>query len=211
MATTIAPEHIRPVDVAVAKQEEVQERRRVERTEGQRLLFAGAQDAARQQGKLEEGLFASFDHSSLGRSSYALKTSTGQLLARVPLAEARDMLSFRRQLARQVLGKLKVEIMKESSTKVERRQIRLQDDQIRALAWAIGEGRRFPYQGSETKQTLITLALLLCCVVPGLVYYVVRVLRPRQEYEQELKKLEMRWRTLGKPDPPASFFALYDL
>jgi hypothetical protein len=110
-----------------------------------------------------------------------------------------------------VLGKLKVEIMKGSHTQVERRQIRLQGDQIRALAWAIGDGRRFPYQGSKTKQALITLVLLLCCVVPGLVYYVVRVLRPRREYQQELKKLEMRWRTLGKPDPPASFFALYDL
>jgi hypothetical protein len=211
METTVAPEHIWPVDVAVKKQEQVQERRRVERTEGERLLFAGAQDGARQQGKLAEGLFASLEHSSLTRSSYALKTETGHLLARVPLVKAREMLSFRRQLARQVLGKLKVEIMKESTTKVERRQIRLQDEQIRALAWAIGEGRRFPYQGSKTKQALITLALLLCCVVPGVVYYVVGVRKPRQRYQQDLNKLVMRWRTLGKPDPPDSFFALYDL
>lgn len=187
------------------------ERRRVDREEGQRLLFAGAQDLARQQGKMEEGRFASFDNAVLGRSSYALKTSEGLLIARVPLTEVREMLAFRRQLARRLMKKAKVEVRKGSSASVERQKIRLQDEEVRALAWAIGEGKRFPYEGSETKRGLITLALLLCCLLPGFIYYWYGVLKPRSQYKKDLDQLVLRWRTRGKPDPPASFFALYDL
>jgi hypothetical protein len=187
------------------------ERRRVDREAGLKLLFAGAQDVARQQGKLSEGLFASFDTSVIGKSSYALKTPDGLLIARVPLAEARQMLGYRRELTRRLMKKVKVEVRKGSTATVERRQIRLQDEEVRALAWAISEGKRFPYEGSETTRGLITLALLLCCLVPGLVYYWYGVLRPRAQYKKDLDQLVMRWRTRGKPDPPESFFALYDL
>ena len=187
------------------------ERRRVDRDEGQRLLFAGAQDVARQQGKMAEGRFASYDTSVIGRSSYALKTNEGLLIARVALTEAREMLSYRRELARRLMKKVKVEVTKGSTLSVERQQIRLQDEEVRALAWAIGEGKRFPYEGSETKRGLITLALLLCCLLPGFIYYWYGVLKPRSQYKKDLDQLVMRWRTRGKPDPPASFFALYDL
>lgn len=201
--------------VAGAKQAERdaegQERRRVDRSEGERLLFAAAQDIARQQGKLGEGVNASFDASPIGRSSYALKTAAGQLITRVPLVEAREMLAYRRKVARQLFANMKVEVMKESTAAVEKRQVRLQKEEVRALAWAIGEGRRFPYQGSETKRGLIMLALLLCCLVPGFVYYWFGVLKPRRQYQEDLDNLVLRWRTLGKPDPPQSFFALYDL
>lgn len=187
------------------------ERRRVDRSEGLKLLFAGAQDFARQNGALAEGVSASFDESVLGRSSYALKTADGRLLSRVPLTEARAMLAFRRQLARQLLGSKKVEIFSDSSVGVERRQIRIQKEEVRALAWAIGAGRRFPYQSSETRHGLITLALLLCCVIPGLVYYVMVVRRQRSQYQEALHELVNRWRLLGRPDPPPNFFAHYDL
>jgi hypothetical protein len=187
------------------------ERRRVDREEGQRLLFAGAQDVARQQGKLAEGLFASYEASVLGRSSYALKTAEGRLIERVPLGEVRQMLGFRRELARQLLKKATEEVRKNKLARVERKHVRLQQDEVRALAWAIGEGKRFPYAGSENKRALITLGLLLCCVVPGLVYYWYGVLKPRDQYKKDLDQLVMRWRSRGKPDPPESFFALFDL
>lgn len=160
---------------------------------------------------MAEGLFASYDNSVLGRSSYALKTNDGLLIARVALTEARDMLAYRRALARRLMKKQKVEVSKGSTASVERQVIRVQDEEVRALAWAIGEGKRFPYEGSETKRGLITLALLLCCLLPGFIYYWYGVLKPRSQYKKDLDQLVMRWRTRGKPDPPASFFALYDL
>lgn len=202
---------IRALTTAPGSAANTPERRRVDRDEGQRLLFAGAQDVARQQGKMAEGLFASYDNSALGRSSYALKTNDGLLIARVALNEARDMLAYRRSLARRLMKKAKVEVKKGSTPSVERQQIRLQDEEVRALAWAISEGKRFPYEGSETKRGLIMLALLLCCLLPGFIYYWYGVLKPRAQYKKDLDQLVMRWRTRGKPDPPASFFALYDL
>ena len=208
---TIRPECVFRLTNAQGSSATSSERRRVDREEGQRLLFAGAQDVARQQGKMAEGLFASFDNSVIGRSSYALKTNDGLLIARVALNEARDMLAYRRSLARRLMKKAKVEVKKGSTPSVERQQIRLQDEEVRALAWAISEGKRFPYEGSETKRGLITLALLLCCLLPGFIYYWYGVLKPRAQYKKDLDQLVMRWRTRGKPDPPASFFALYDL
>jgi hypothetical protein len=183
----------------------------VDRAEGLKLVFAGAQDFARQQGTLAEGQVASFEHSVLGRSSYALRDAREKLIARVALNDARAMLSFRRQLARQLLSSVKVEILKESTVVVERRQIRLQKEQVRALAWAIGAGRRFPYPPSENRQGLITLGLLLCGLIPGLVYYFKVVRGNRERYQHNLTELVKRWRLLARPDPPASFFALYDL
>jgi hypothetical protein len=193
------------------QQERPQERRRVDRSDGLQLLFAGAQDFARQEGSLAEGQRASFERSVVGRNSYTLRDEADTLITRVALKDARAMLSFRRQLARQVLGDAKAEVTKGSSVQVERRLVRLQKGEIRALSWAIGSGRRFPYPPSENREGLITLALLLCCVVPGLVYYVRVVLRNRSTYQTNLNELVSRWRMAGQPDPPPSFFALYDL
>jgi hypothetical protein len=191
--------------------EQLQERRRVDRDEGLRLLFAGAQDFARQAGSLAEGQRASFERSVVGRNSYTLRDEAETLITRVALKDGRAMLSFRRQLARQLLSDAKAEVTKESSVQVERRMVRLQKGEIRALSWAIGSGRRFPYPPSENREGLITLALLLCCLLPGLVYYVRVVLRNRTTYKANLNELMNRWRMAGEPDPPASFFALYDL
>lgn len=200
-----------PGDASAGERGAGRERRRVDRSEGLKLLFAGAQDFARQQGALAEGRLASFEHSVVGRSSYTLRDANDKIISRVALVDARAMLSFRRQLARQLLSGVKVEILKESTVQVERRQIRLQKEQVRALSWAIGAGRRFPYPPSETRQGLITLGLLLCCLVPGFVYYFKVVRGNRERYERNLNELVRRWRDLGRPDPPASFFALYDL
>jgi hypothetical protein len=187
------------------------ERRRIDRKEGQHLLFAGAQDDARQEGLLKDGRNACFEQSVLGRGAYTLRTASGELITRVPLVQAREMLRFRRAVARRLLSDLKQDVLKESTADVERRQIRVQPEQLRALAWAIGSGRRFPYEEGVRKKKMISVLLLFCCVVPGVIYYMNQVAKPHSQYQSNLKKLLARWHREGKPDPPASFFVLFDL
>jgi hypothetical protein len=203
------PDPARP-DQAPAEQPG-EERRRINRADGLRLLFGAAQDCARQQGSLAEGDRASFGRSVLGRHSYTLRDENDALIARVSLREAREMLSFRRELARQLMVEAKVQTRSEKGQPLERRKVRLQKAEVRALSWAIGTGRRFPVPPRENREGLITLALLLCCVIPGLVYYVRVVLGNRSKYQSNLNELMNRWRLLGQPDPPAAFFAHYDL
>ena len=174
-------------------------------------MFAGAQDYARRAGRIREGRNACYEQSVIGRGGYTLRTTDGTLIMRVPLVQARGMLRFRRALARKLLTGLKEDVLKESTADVERRQIRVQPEELRALAWAIGAGRRFPYEEGVRKQKLISLGLLLCCVVPGVIYYLRRVRAPHRQYLADLSQLVNRWRMEGKPDPPASFFQLYDL
>ena len=188
-----------------------EERRRINRADGLQLLFGAAQDFARQEGSLAEGDRASFECSVLGRHSYTLRDENDALITRVPLRDARAMLSFRRELARQLMVDAKVHSRSEKGQPLERRKVRLQKAEVRALSWAIGTGRRFPFPPKENREGLITLALLLCCLIPGLVYYVRVVLRNRDAYQTNLNELVNRWRLVGQPDPPPSFFAHYDL
>jgi hypothetical protein len=174
-------------------------------------VFAGAQDFARRSGLIREGRNASYETSVIGRSGYTLRTADGELIMRVPLEQAREMLRFRRALARKLLQDLKEDVLKDSTTDVERRQIRVQPEHLRALAWAIGTGRRYPYERPAIKEKLISLALLLCFVLPGVIYYLRRVRAPHRRYLHDLQNLVQRWHREGKPDPPASFFVLYDL
>lgn len=188
------------------------ERRRLaDREEGQLLVFAGAQDYARRSGKIREGRNACYEQSVLGRARYILRSADGGLIMRVPLEQAREMLRFRRALARQLLKNLREDVLKESTLDVERRQIRVQPERLRALAWAIGTGKRFPYEEGVRRRRWIVLGLLLCGLVPGVIYYYRRVLPSRQRYQADLKALVERWHMQGKPDPPHSFFLLYDL
>ena len=209
MSQPSPPEQVHPADAD--QQQQQPERRRINREDGLRLLFGAAQDFARQEGSLAEGDRASFECSVLGRHSYTLRDEDDVLITRVPLRDAREMLSYRRELARQMMVEAKVQPRSERGQPLERRKVRLQKAEVRALSWAIGSGRRFPYPPKENREGLITLALLLCCVVPGLVYYVRVVLRNRDAYQTNLNELVNRWRLVGQPDPPPSFFAHYDL
>ena len=188
------------------------ERRRLaDREEGQRLVFAGAQDYARRLGRIREGRNASYQESVIGRGGYTLRTADGALIMRVPLVQAREMLRFRRALARELLKDLKEDVLKESTADVERRQIRVQPERLRALAWAIGTGKRFPYEEGVKRRRWILWALLLCGLLPGVIYYYKRVRPAKRQYQADLKLLVERWHIQGKPDPPHSFFLLYDL
>jgi hypothetical protein len=174
-------------------------------------MFAGAQDYARRSGKIREGRNACYEQSVMGRGGYTLRSPDGSLIMRVPLVQAREMLRFRRALARELLKDLKQDVLKESTLDVERRQIRVQPERLRALAWAIGTGRRFPYEEGVKRRRWILLGLLLCGLVPGVIYLYKRVRPAKLQYQADVKALVERWHMKGKPDPPHSFFLLYDL
>ena len=186
------------------------ELRRTDRDEGLKLLYGAALDVARQQGKVPDGRSPSFEHSQLERGRYKLRDLDDRLLAAVTLQEARAMLAFRREVARQVLEKVKVSVNSDNPGNFEKRQIRIQKPEVRAIAWAISTGRRVPMPVERKMELLSSVGLLLCCVIPGVIY-ILRGQQLRRAYAADLKGLVHRWRMAGKPDPADSFFALYHL
>ena len=184
--------------------------RRTDRHEGLHLLFGAALDVARQQGQLEAGIQPSFDHSGLERGRYKLCSIDERLLCTVTLHEARSMLAHRRHVIRDVLDRLKVNVNSSNPVRQERQRLRLLRPEIRALAWATGTGRRIPQPPQRPWEPLLTAALLLCGVVPGLVY-LFRGQTKKRRYQRDLEALAQRWRQAGKPEPPDSFFSLYHL
>ena len=186
----------------------MEQQRRTDRDEGLRLLFGAAQDLARQQRKLADGVRASLEASSIERGLFKLRNPRNQVIAAIPVQEVRDMLAYRRELARDVMRRAGVEINDTNPTSLERRKVRIQTVEVRALAWAISDGRRIPYRRRRHSEPLVALLLLLCGVVPGMVYLIWLQGRRRQ-YRQELDKLVKRWKRAGMPEPAASFFLLY--
>ncbi len=189
------------------------EQRFISRAEGERLLFGAAADLARQQGLLQADNPALFEQSRIGQSSYALVNEQHKVLARIPLEAARKRLRQRVRIARRVLrGPLRKlpAVAKQGQSGFTVNQLRLMDEEPRALAWAIGSAEAFPDRGSRLEHGLITAGLLCLCVVPGLWYGGVRI-KQRRLYKEELKSLVSRWRSKGRPDPPDSFFRLYAL
>ena len=187
---------------------DTQPQRRTDREEGLRLLFGAALDLARQQSKLAEGMKASLENSSLERGLFKLRGPRNQLIAALPVQQVRDMLAYRRQLAREVIGRAGVQLNDANPARVERPKLRIQTAEVRALAWAISDGRRIPYRRRRHEEPLIAAVLLICGVVPGLIYLIWLSGR-RRLYRQELNKLVQRWRKAGMPEPAASFFTLY--
>ncbi len=116
----------------------------------------GAQHHARRLGKISEGRNACCQKSVIGCAHCTLRTDHDTLIMPVPLEQARQLLSGLRQ-----------DLLNQNTADGERRQTRVQPEHLRALAWAIGAGRRFPYLEGVRKQKLISLGLPLCFVVPG--------------------------------------------
>ncbi|MCP9886731.1 hypothetical protein KBY96_02105 [Cyanobium sp. ATX 6A2] len=186
------------------------EQRFISRSEGELLLFGAAQDLARQKGALKDDNPALFERSRLGRSSYALVDDHDRVIARIPLEAARKRLKQRMRISRRVLrGPLRrlPAVARQGDMGFTVHQLRLMDDEPRALAWAIGSAEDFPDRGSRLENGLITAGLLCLCVLPGL-WYVSYRYKQRLEYQEALRALVARWRGKGRPNPPDSFFRL---
>ena len=184
------------------------EKRRTEREEGFELLFGAAQDVARRERKLADGMQASLQHSQLERGLFKLRSRHNQLIAAIPVQQVRDMLAERRQLAREVMEAVGVQVNDANPAHLERKKVRVQTVEVRALAWAISKGRRVPACRRQRWAPLLAVVLLLCGVLPGLVY-LAWLWQRRRRYRTELKALVKRWRQAGQPEASASFFRLY--
>lgn len=186
----------------------VSNRRVTERDDGIELLFGAAQDLARQQGKLSKRIQPCPLHSGLERGLFKLRSTRNTLIVALPIQQVRDMLYERRKLASQVIESAGIEINAANPPNLERRKVRVQTQDVRALAWAIGRGKRVPYCPKRRWAALEAVVLLLCGVVPGLLYLSWQANR-RRRYRRELAELVKRWRAAGQPEPPASFYRLY--
>lgn len=165
-------------------------------------------DVARRQGKLAEGIQASEANSTLERGRFKLRDQQDRLITAIPVQDARDMLAYRRELAREVMDQVGVHVNDLNPAALERWKIRIQKPEVRALAWAISTGKRVPYRKRLRHTKLITALLLLCGILPGLLR-LAWLRQERKAYEQGLIDLVKRWRTAGQPEPLASFFTLY--
>jgi hypothetical protein len=192
------------------QQRREEERRLVNRDEGLILLFAAAQDVAREEGKLADGIYASLEHSRISPTSFTLMSAEGQTIARVSLAKAREVIGVRRQIAREITRKANLEITPFANDFSNKRNYRNLPEQTRALAWAISNGRRFPAKGYSRRDIWIGIALLLPGMVPGLLY-LGWIAKKRKLYEADLNDLVRRWRVNGRQDPAPNLFAHFHL
>ena len=186
------------------------ERRRVNREEGLILLFAAAQDVAREEGKLADGVYGSLEQSRISATSFTLVSASGQLIARVSLAKTREVMGMRRQIARDMTRKAGLEITPYANDQSNKRNFFTLPDKVRALAWAISNGRRFPVKGYQRRDIWIGLLLLIPGIIPGVLYLGWIALK-RWRYEKNLKELVARWVTKGRPNPAQNLFAHFHL
>jgi hypothetical protein len=187
-----------------------EERRRVPREEGLLLVFAAAQDVARQDGALRDGVQASLSHSLISNTGYTLKTSTGSTIARVPLQRAREVIRLRRQVARRITRSTQLQLSAHGNDRTNLQKFRTQPESIRALAWAISKGKRFPRRDYGEADLWIGIALLALGIVPGVIV-LTRLQRKRKRYRQALRELVLRWHAAGKQDPAPNLFAHLNL
>jgi hypothetical protein len=183
-------------------------RRRTDREEGIRLLFGAAQDVARRQGLLGDGVLASEANSSLERGRFKLRDQADHLIAAIPVQDARDMLAYRRDLAREVMQAAGITLNSRNPASQERGKLRILNPESRALAWAISTGRRVPYRRKQRWEPAVAVLLLLCGVIPG-VAYILWLSAQQRASNRELAALVKRWQAAGKPEPASSFFELY--
>jgi len=187
-----------------------EERRRVDREEGLNLLFAAAQDVAREEGKLADGMYGSLEQSRISSTSFTLMGADGQTIARVPLAKAREVIGVRRQIARDMTRQAGLEITPYANDQSNKSNFRNLPEEIRALAWAISNGRRFPVKGYQRRDIWIGLLLLIPGIIPG-VLYLGWIAQKRRRYEKSLKELVKRWHTYGRQNPAPNLFAHFHM
>ena len=186
------------------------ERRRVKREEGLNLLFAAAQDVAREEGKLADGMYGSLEQSRISSSSFTLMSSSGQMITRMSLAKAKKVIGIRRQIARDMTRKAWLEITPYANDQSNKRNLRNLPEEIRALGWAISNGRRVPTKGYHRHDIWIGLLPLIPGIIPG-VLYLGWIAQQHRRYEKSLKELVTRWRTNGLQNPAPNLFAHFHL
>lgn len=165
-------------------------------------------DVARQKGKLADGVTADEACSSLERGRLKLRDHRANLIVVIPVQEARDMLAYRRELGRKVMEGVGMHVNDMNPASIERWKVRVQTPEVRALTWAISTGRRIPYRRRLRGTRLITVILLLCGLIPGLIFLAWNR-RRNTAYQNDLAALVKRWRSAGQPEPLASFFLLH--
>ena len=154
-------------------------------------------------------MHASETNSGLERGRFKLRDANDHLITAIPVQEVRDMLAYRRELARDLLHHAHVDLKATNPASLERGKIRIQTGEVRALAWAISSGRRVPYHPKPRWVPWAACLLLMCGFVPGLIFIAWRNRRYRA-YREELDALVRRWKAAGHPEPHESFFRLYD-
>jgi len=207
MAPGYLPEKANRADDKASRENE---RRRVGREEGLNLLFAAAQDVAREEGKLADGIYASLEQSRISPTSFTLISANGQTIARVSMAKAREVIALRREITRDVTRKAKLEVTPYANDQSNKRNFRNLPDETRALVWAISTGRRFPAKGYTRRDIQIGVLLLIPLILPG-AWLLIRISQKRKQYDKNLKDLVMRWKTNGRPDPAPNLFAHFHL
>ncbi len=168
------------------------------------LLFGVAQEFAWRHHNLPPGDRASAEHSHPCRLSYALNDSDGQLIMRIPIRELEQGLRQRRRALLRLLRSAGITWTPSRAAWYDLQQlnqaIKKQPRSVMALIWAISTGRPYPQPAIGRRQVLITVLLLLCLLIPGLVYIALLAKRQRR-YQKELEQLTKQWRAAGMPEP----------
>ncbi len=170
------------------------------------LLFGVAQEFAWRHHNLPPGDRASAEHSHPCRLSYALNDSDGQLIMRIPIRELEQGLRQRRRALLRLLRLRSAGITWTPSRAARydlqqlNQAIKKQPRSVMALIWAISTGQPYPRPAIGRRQVLITVLLLLCLLIPGLVYIALLAKRQRR-YQKELEQLTKQWRAAGMPEP----------
>jgi hypothetical protein len=132
------------------------------------------------------------------------------MIARVSLAKAREVIRIRRQIARDMTRKAGLEITPYLNDQSNKRNFRNLSEEIRALGWAISNGRRFPTKDYHRRDIWIGLLLLIPGIIPG-VLYLGWIAQKQRRYKKRLKELVARWITNKRPNPAPNLFAHFHL
>jgi hypothetical protein len=167
-------------------------------------LFAAAQDVARRQGLLGTRL-AAMDQCRITKVSYVLNDANGEFIARVPIKQVRAAAQARYRLLNS-LHQLKSPGAKTGKWWVQHKMLfRMEPPEVRALAWALSDGRRIPQGAFRPRDWWIGVGLLLLGAIPGVIYLVWAWLRHRQ-YLADVQGLVVRWHGQHRPDPSDAWF-----
>jgi hypothetical protein len=172
------------------------------------LLFGIAQELASRHHNLALDGRASREQSHPCRVSYALRDGDGRLIVRIPIEQLEQGL---RERSRDLLRLLRAAGIDWRSSRAAwydvlqlNEAIKKQPYEVIALTWAISKGHPYPRRALGPRELLTALLLLLCFVIPGLVYLYL-LARRQLRHQRELERLATRWRREGMPDPDRDF------